>query len=432
MAVTGAIFNSLTFGGVNSADYGIYITGEAVFNAPERAVEMVDVPGRNGAVVLDQGRWENIEVTYPAGTFGMNEVEFKTALSNFRNAIVSQIGYQRLTDTYHPDEYRMAMYVSGLDVSPKHYNSAGEFKLTFNCKPQRWLANGDTVVPIVEGDTVTNPTPYDAIPLVELYGVEAPTGGRGTVFSMIHNGATRQITVTGPTIGSVTLAPSASLGYISFSRAKELLLERGDTISVTGSTAKITFNGNYPNTVTGVSLRSQSGDFSCTVSIAKQSLFIANAQIATIDFPRGTHTVRTCTLEFNVTVQRSNATTTTETLTVVLTATYSPSYVRSDSFIAKASVSFRDNVTATLSTAYVDLYSGPIVGTSTRHVLGSPTYIDCETGLSYQLINGEKIFLTPYISFNPDQFVIPAGTSEVYSVSANVETAKIAPRWWKL
>ena len=92
MAVTGAIFNSLTFGGVNSADYGIYITGEAVFNAPERAVEMVDVPGRNGAIALDQGRWENIEVQYPAGTFGMDAEEFGTALSNFRNAIVSQIG----------------------------------------------------------------------------------------------------------------------------------------------------------------------------------------------------------------------------------------------------------------------------------------------------------------------------------------------------
>lgn len=156
MAVTGAIFNSLVFGGVNSADYGIYITGEAVFNAPKRAVETVSVPGRNGDIIIDQGHWENIEVTYPAGTFGMSETEFRTALSDFRNAIISQLGYQRLSDTYHPDEYRMGTYVEGLEVDTKSHNKAGQFNLVFNCKPQRWLTEGETAITLGEwGETTT-------------------------------------------------------------------------------------------------------------------------------------------------------------------------------------------------------------------------------------------------------------------------------------
>ena len=44
-----AMMQSITFGGVNSADYGIYIGGEGVFNAPKREVEMIEIPGRNGA-----------------------------------------------------------------------------------------------------------------------------------------------------------------------------------------------------------------------------------------------------------------------------------------------------------------------------------------------------------------------------------------------
>lgn len=157
MAVkTGAIFNSLIFGGINSADYGIYITGEAVYNAPERAVEMVSVPGRNGAIVIDQGHWNNIQVTYPAGTFGKTQEEFREAISAFRNAVLSQLGYQRLTDTYHPDEYRMAVYVSGLEVDPTQYGSAGEFKLKFDCKPQRWLTEGEQEITVGEwGETQT-------------------------------------------------------------------------------------------------------------------------------------------------------------------------------------------------------------------------------------------------------------------------------------
>ena len=86
------IFNSLIFGSINSADYGIYITGESVYDAPERAVEMVKVPGRNGALALDQGRWENIEVSYPAGCFGDDQNDFATRISNVRNAVVSQLG----------------------------------------------------------------------------------------------------------------------------------------------------------------------------------------------------------------------------------------------------------------------------------------------------------------------------------------------------
>ena len=153
---TSDIFNSLTFGGVNSADYGIYITGEAVYNAPERAVEMVSIAGRNGDIAIDQGHWNNIVVEYPAGTFDTTQAGFRKAVSDFRNAVASQLGYQRLSDTYHPDEYRMAMYVSGLEVEPKHYGSAGEFVLKFNCKPQRWLTDGEIPVTIGEwGETET-------------------------------------------------------------------------------------------------------------------------------------------------------------------------------------------------------------------------------------------------------------------------------------
>ena len=58
MAVIGNLFKNLTFGGICSADYDIYITGEAVYNAPARNVEMIDVPGRNGQLLIDYGTYE--------------------------------------------------------------------------------------------------------------------------------------------------------------------------------------------------------------------------------------------------------------------------------------------------------------------------------------------------------------------------------------
>ena len=115
---TGAIYKAFSFDNVSSRNYGVYITSEAVYNAPERDVEMIAIPGRNGAYVLDNGRFENIEIKYPAGIFADNETDFAQAVSDFRNFLCSKKGYFRLEDEYNPDEYRMALYKSGLEVLP--------------------------------------------------------------------------------------------------------------------------------------------------------------------------------------------------------------------------------------------------------------------------------------------------------------------------
>ena len=140
----GMIFKGLTFGGVNSLDYGIFITGEAVYNAPERSVTSIEIEGRNGDLLIDNGRFLNIEIKYPAGCFAETQEDFKQKIESFRNAIISQISYQRLTDDYNPDEYRLAVYKSGLDVSVAVLHQGGEFNLTFDCKPQRFLTSGET------------------------------------------------------------------------------------------------------------------------------------------------------------------------------------------------------------------------------------------------------------------------------------------------
>jgi phage-related protein len=162
--------HSIIFGGVDSADYGIYIGGEGVFNAPQRDVEMIEIPGRNGAFALDRGRFKNIEVTYTAINHEPDLATFSANLEAFRNALASQKGYQRLEDTFHPDEYRMAAFVNGLEIEPIEYNTAAEFEVTFDCKPQRFLTSGETEVTVSSGDTLTNPTLFESSPLLEVEG----------------------------------------------------------------------------------------------------------------------------------------------------------------------------------------------------------------------------------------------------------------------
>lgn len=176
-----ALFNSFTFDGENSLDSGIYITGEAVFNSPVRSVEMITVPGRNGAIVLDRGRFENIAIRYPAGCFADSMSEFAEKIATFRNILASRVGYKRIVDTYHPDEFRMGVYTAGLEVSAKRYNSAGEFDIEFDCKPQRWLLSGETTTTYSADGTITNPTEFDARPLLKITGAGTLTLGSQTM-----------------------------------------------------------------------------------------------------------------------------------------------------------------------------------------------------------------------------------------------------------
>ena len=150
------IFKNLTFDGISLKEYGVYISGEAVFDSPTREVEMITIPGRNGSFALDKGRFNNITVTYPAGIYATSETEFAEKVSTLRNLLASRKGYCRLTDEYNPDEFRLGVYKAGLELDPTHYNEAGRFELSFDCKPQRFLFSGEEVFTLGEwGQTET-------------------------------------------------------------------------------------------------------------------------------------------------------------------------------------------------------------------------------------------------------------------------------------
>lgn len=147
---------TFTFDGENSADYGLYISGDSVYNAPNREIDMVSIPGRNGQLAIDMGRYENITVTYPAFVFADTQEEFREKIRRIRNWLCSKTSYQRLTDEYNPESFRLGLYKSGLEVEPIFYNRCGEFEMSFDCKPQRFLFTGEEVFTLGEwGETET-------------------------------------------------------------------------------------------------------------------------------------------------------------------------------------------------------------------------------------------------------------------------------------
>ncbi len=125
--------------GVDSRDFGVYISGQGTFSAPQKAYTFYNIPGRNGALLGNEHRLENINVSYEAFIY----TDFDNQLAAFRSFLLSIDGYAKLSDSYHPDEYRYAVYQGPFEPTVEKTNDAGKFTIIFSCKPQRYLLSGD-------------------------------------------------------------------------------------------------------------------------------------------------------------------------------------------------------------------------------------------------------------------------------------------------
>lgn len=157
------------FNGLSSSDCGAYIVASELDNAPQRDVEKIEVPGRNGSLIIDNGRYKDDEQSYYGIIYDSNR--FDEYISAFRSLILSDAGYKRLEDTFKPDEYRMAHF-SG-DFSPKTirmWKKMGKFEIRFTCKPQRYLKLGEKTNEFTSSGALFNPSLQDALPMIRAFG----------------------------------------------------------------------------------------------------------------------------------------------------------------------------------------------------------------------------------------------------------------------
>ena len=158
--------NFIIFNGQSLRDFGVYISGLNTYNAPSRDVDSVKVPGRNGTLTMDNGRYNNINVTYPA--FICNNYDAR--VEALRNFLLSQSGYKRLEDTYHPEEFRLARWAGEFTADTLDALIAGKFDLTFDCYPQRFLKEGERQIELTANGSVNNIYSQTALPLIRAYG----------------------------------------------------------------------------------------------------------------------------------------------------------------------------------------------------------------------------------------------------------------------
>lgn len=407
IAPTGAIFKNLIFDGIDLRDYGVYITGEAVFNAPERDVDVITIPGRNGSFVRDNGRFKNITGTYPAGLFGPTEADFSQGISDLRNALCSRKGYKRLSDDYNPNEYREAVYKSGLEVTPSLLK-AGEFSITFECKPQRFLASGETAQAVTNGATLTNPTPFDAMPLIEAQGYGTITLPNYQYISVANMPI--GFIQPWPTEESREILPSAS----TVSQAKSFdgsLVALGDELTI--ERVRFTYQLDVATAVTAMSTSLETGfDY----SIANLSSRAWNFEFRQVSLIKGTSSSKTGTVTLAYTIGGT-----------------------SYNYNATCTLSYDGNQTVTLSMSggrpiapriYPGVVFGILSADSTANATG-PIFFDCESGFAWWDESGTIVDANNAASF-PDKLPVLSPGANIITFDNTFSSVKVTPRWWKV
>ena len=420
--------NTLTFGGVNSADYGVYITGSGVYNAPKRAVENIVVPGRNGLLTIDQGRYENITVEYPAFAFGKTREEFQQKITSFRNAIMSQIGYQRLEDTYHPDEYRMALYAEGLDVDVKPYGSSGKFTLSFNCKPQRYLKEGEQPLPIASGENLINPTEHRSEPLLVVNGY----GDIGIGDYNIH--------IDDMLIGQIQVSDKITKQNQDLVRTwniNESQYNPGDHVDIGSLKLKtvftITNSATYydfqsPDRTMGIEYWNTTNN-DATLSYNKSGKTTTfTVTVPAIQLTIGQNLTKRYSMRATINVQ-----TNTDWQSNRYYFTITIKYQNGTLTVNAEHLLFNEERSLSIAnpTETCTIELGAIVGDSTVSILDDTIYIDCEIGEVYAIRDEGLSPLNSIVSLGSELPKLKPGENEI-TFSGTVDDLTIYPRWWQI
>lgn len=425
--VTGDLYKGFTFGDISSKAYGVYITQEAAYDAPERDTEVVEIAGRNGAYILDKGRYKNITVSYKCGIALGDEQSFESAIRTFRNALSSKAGkYVRLEDEYNPNEYRQAAFLGGIEVDMAD-RRAGEFTVSFDAKPQRFLKSGESAITVGNSRTITNPTLYDSHPLLHVWGYGDIGIGGGTL--SINNDE------YGRTLLANRLSKSATSVSSYLDESAVLMLNSGDDVFVSAGSSVVfplTFRGSASiNIISATIANSSPYDFPMESSVSNFGNYVTvSVSLPQLDFIFN-QTLQHLRSNIRVTINYTEAgVSKTSTAECQIHAQYSLTPLgryRVALFYYDVAVDKFHNP----STAVMTIQ--PIYGVSTQRPFSDDAdfYFDLDIGEAYKIEDGQIISVNNAVTIPAQLPTLKSGANTI-TYDDTITQFKVVPRWWEV
>lgn len=156
----------IVFNGKSLSDFGCHVDELKSLDRPEWDVSKVEVPGRNGELTFSNNRFKNITLEYDC----MIEKDFNANYRALMAFLMQDSNYHRMEADAEKDTFRLARVNTPPEPDVSPWFQRATFKLSFDCKPQRFLKSGEDSFEVSNGSSFFNPYLYAALPILRVYG----------------------------------------------------------------------------------------------------------------------------------------------------------------------------------------------------------------------------------------------------------------------
>lgn len=141
-----------TFNGTTSQSLGLLVTALNPYNSAMRRVETIEIPYRNGNLIIDSGTYDNIMVSYEVSVIGNT----KATCDAVNEWLSGSQGYCILSDTVNTEFFRVGYFASSIEYVLTALYKEGKATLNFDCFPQKYLNSNSTITRNATSTTTTD------------------------------------------------------------------------------------------------------------------------------------------------------------------------------------------------------------------------------------------------------------------------------------
>jgi phage-related protein len=152
--------------GIDARSVGIRLQSPIEFSEAVPVIEAQTIPGRNGDLIWETGSYENRSGS--ASCFCLQK-DVENAISFAGRFLMGKNGYRRLETSDDPDHYWLARVENSPQIAMR-LRTLAPFDIGFDCKPQRFVKDGENAVVFTASGTIFNQYGQTALPLITVYG----------------------------------------------------------------------------------------------------------------------------------------------------------------------------------------------------------------------------------------------------------------------
>lgn len=156
------------YNGRKSTEFGIRIQNSIAYPSPEADVEIEEMPGRDGDLIIDNERFKSMPFSIPIRVNTREGETLNELASKISGWLKSDLGFHPLKLSTEPDYYHEAIQIEGFNIE-ETIRDFGRTVINFNLNPNKKATKSEWIE-LTSGDVIENKHNRKAKPIITIKG----------------------------------------------------------------------------------------------------------------------------------------------------------------------------------------------------------------------------------------------------------------------